>query len=71
MKELKIDLEVVKKYGTNAAVVLSVVNNSKEAVSNTSVANILGISFPTAQKTLQTLVDVGLIKACGKLCSKI
>lgn len=72
MKDLKIDMDVVKKHGANAAVVLAVVNKSTVKVSNTDIAREVGISFPTAQKILSELADDGLIQQCGKMyCKKI
>lgn len=71
MKELKIDMEAVKKYGANAAVVLAVVNKSADNVSNTDIAREVGISFPTAQKILSELAVFGLIQQCGKMYCKI
>lgn len=71
MKNLEIDLEVCKEYGANAAVCLAVVNNYKGQLSNTEVANYVGISFPTAQKTLQTLTKKGFIQFNGKRYYKI
>ena len=71
MKEIKIDMEVVKEHGANSAVVLAVVNQSTEKVSNTDIAREVGLSFPTAQKILSGLAEFGLIKQCGKLYSKI
>lgn len=71
MKEIKIDMEVVKEHGANAAVVLAVVNKSTENVSNTDIVREVGLSFPTAQKILSGLAELGLIKQCGKLYSKI
>lgn len=71
MKELKIDMEVVKEHSANAAVVLAVVNMSDDKVSNTDIAREVGISFPTAQKILSELAENGLIQQCGKKFCKI
>ena len=71
MKELKIDMEVVKEHSANAAVVLAVVNMSDDKVSNTDIAREVGISFPTAQKILSELAENGLIQQCGKMYCKI
>lgn len=71
MKKLEIDLEVCKEYGANAAVCLAVVNNDKGQLSNTDVSRLVGISFPTAQKTLQTLTEKGLIQFNGKRYYKL
>ena len=71
MKELKIDMEVVKEHGANAAVVLAVVNKSSEKVSNMDIAREVGLSFPTAQKILQTLTEKGFIQFNGKRYYKI
>lgn len=71
MKELKIDMEVVKEHSANAAVVLAVVSMSDDKVSNTDIAREVGISFPTAQKILSELAENGMIQQCGKLYCKI
>lgn len=71
MKKVEIDLEVVKQYGANAAVCLAVINQSKGKMSNTDIARIVGISFPTAQKILHELAEKGLIQSCAKMYSKI
>lgn len=69
--KITIDLEEVKEHGTSAAIVLAVVNKSEKVLSNTDVSNIVGISFPTAQKSLAYLEAKGLIKACGKKYQKL
>lgn len=71
MKNVTVDLRTVKEIGANAAVVLAVVNNSEVKLSNTEVAGIVGISFPTAQKILQSLVEDGKIQMAGKFYCKI
>lgn len=71
MKNVTVDLRTVKEIGANAAVVLAVVNNSEVKLSNTEVASIVGISFPTAQKILQSLVEDGKIQMAGKFYCKI
>lgn len=71
MNKLEVELSVVKNYNANAAVVLAYVNTSDKALSNTEVANGVGISFPTAQKVLQTLANDGLITEVGKLYRKL
>ena len=71
MKKIEIDLGVCKDLGANAAVCLAVVNNTKGQLSNTDVAKYVGISFPTAQKILQTLTEKGLIQFNGKRYYKL
>ena len=71
MKKVEIELSVVKQYGANAAVCLAVINQSNVKMSNTDIARIVGISFPTAQKILHELSEKGLIQSCGKMYSKI
>lgn len=67
---LEVDMSVVKEYGAIAGIVLAVVNNSYEPVSNTDVAHQVGCTFPTAKKTLELLVDKSYIKQDGKLYTK-
>ena len=71
MKKIEIDLNVCKELGANASVCLAVVNNNKGPLSNTDVAKVVGISFPTAQKILQTLTEKGLIQFNGKRYYKL
>ena len=69
--EISIKMSVVKELGAIAAVALGVINSSVEPLSNTEVSNIMGISFPTAQKSCKALLDCGYIKGDGKGYSKI
>ena len=71
MESITLNLSTIKELGANAAVVLAVVNQSKEKMSNTDVARIVGISFPTAQKILHDLAEKGLIQSCAKMYCKI
>jgi hypothetical protein len=65
-KMLEVDMSVVNEYGAIAGIVLAVVNNSYEPVSNTDVANQVGCTFPTAKKTLELLVEKSYIKQKDK-----
>ena len=69
--EIKVKVRIIKEYGANAAVVLGVINQSEEPLTNTDVATKLGLSFPTAQKCLQTLHEHNLIKQDGKKYIKL
>lgn len=69
--ELRIDMTVVKNYGANVAIVLSVVQNANGIMSITDVANDIGISYPTAHKCLDLLVENKMIGKAGKLYRKI
>lgn len=70
-KEILVNTRIVKEYGCTAAVVLAVVNSAVEPLSNTEVAQMVGISFPTAQRCLQILAENNHIKTAGKLYTKI
>jgi predicted transcriptional regulator len=70
-RELTVDMRIVKENGANTAVVLAVIQNSYEVMSITQVANAVGITFPTAHKCLDLLVDKKLIAAEGKSYRKI
>lgn len=71
MKKLEIDLMQVKQLGTTAAIVLAFVNKSNDRVSNADIAREIGITFPTAQKTLLSLAENGFIQSVGKQYEKI
>lgn len=60
--ELTVSMSIVKEHGANCAIVLGVINASSEPMTNSEVANTVGISFPTAQKCLKTLADNNLIR---------
>lgn len=60
--ELTVSMSIVKEHGANCAIVLGVINASSEPMTNSDVANAVGISFPTAQKCLKTLADNNLIR---------
>ena len=69
-KMLQVDMSVVREFGAIAGIILAVVNDSCEPVSNTDVAHQVGCTFPTAKKTLELLVDKSYIKQEGKLYTK-
>ena len=69
--QLTIDTKVMKEYGVMTAVVLAVINQSYEPLSVTETANMIGVSYPTAQKCLQVLVNSNLIKTDGKTFRKL
>ena len=69
-KMLQVDMSVVREFGAIAGIILAVVNDSCEPVSNTDVAHQVGCTFPTAKKTLELLVDKSYIKQDGKLYTK-
>ena len=65
-RELTIDMRVVKNHGSNAAIVLAVINNAYGDMTITEVANAVGITYPTAHKCLDMLVAEKYIKAVDK-----
>jgi predicted transcriptional regulator len=65
-RELTIDMRVVKNHGSNAAIVLAVINNAYCAMTITEVAGAVGITYPTAHKCLDMLVAENYIKAVDK-----
>lgn len=72
MKEtIEINMDLVRKLGANAAVALAIVEKIGEKVSNSQVQREMGVSFPTAQKTLELLHLNGAIRKDGKLYCKI
>ena len=65
-QELAVDMNVVKTHGANAAVTLAVINNAYGAMTITEVAGAVGITYPTAHKCLDLLVEEKYIKAVDK-----
>ena len=65
-RELTIDMRVVKNHGANAAVVLAVINNSDGDMTITEVAGAVGITYPTAHKCLDLLVNEKAIATVDK-----
>lgn len=68
---LEIEVSAVKNLGISEAVVLAYVNKIDTIVSNTDIATALGISFPTAQRLLQSLAEDGHILRVGKKFQKL
>ena len=68
--KIEIETRVVKEHGCVHAVVLGMINNAVEPLSTKDVSNMVGISFPTAQKVLKELVDASLIKVSGEYDKK-
>ena len=69
--ELVIKTKVLKEHGIMAAAVLAVINQSDEPLSTTEMAEMLNVSYPTAQKNLRLLHDAKLIATDGRVYSKI
>ena len=70
-QELTVDMEVVKTHGANVAVVLAVVKNANGILTITEVSNTVGITYPTAHKCLDLLVEKKMIGTTGKSYCKI
>lgn len=71
MKKLEINMDVVRDHGAVAAVALAIVEKEGKNVTNTSVSLEMGVTFPTAKKTLMELAKNNLIKQVGKEYAKI
>ena len=68
--KIEIETRVVKEHGCVHAVVLGMINKAVEPLSTKDVAYMVGISFPTAGKVLNALVDANLIKVIGEYDKK-
>jgi predicted transcriptional regulator len=62
-RELKIDMNVVKKHNASVAVVLAVIKNADGVMTVTEVSKAVGITYPTAHKFLDMLVAENYIEA--------
>lgn len=67
---IEISTRVVKEHGCVHAVVLGLINSAVEPLSTKEIACNVGISFPTAGKVLNALVDANLIKVIGEYDKK-
>lgn len=68
--KIEVSTQVVKEHGCVPAVVLGLINSAVEPLSTTDVANMVGISFPTAAKALNALVEAKEIKVTGEYDKK-
>ena len=68
--KIEIDTRVVKEHGCVYAVVLGIINTAVEPLSTKDIAYMVGISFPTAAKALNILVEAKEIKVTGEYDKK-
>ena len=68
--KIEVSTRVVKEHGCVPAVVLGLINSAVEPLSVKEIAYQVGISFPTAAKALNTLVEAKQIKVSGSFDKK-
>ena len=68
--KIEISTRVVKEHGCVPAVVLGMINSAVEPLSTKDIAFMVGISFPTAAKALNMLVEAKEIKVMGEFDKK-
>lgn len=66
-QKIEVETAMVREYGANIAVALAMVCASYEPLTNTELANMMNVSFPTAQKCLNKLAELRRIKYDGKV----
>lgn len=68
--KIEVSTRVVKEQGCVPAVVLGLINSAVEPLSTKDIANMVGISFPTAAKALNALAEAKEIKVTGEYDKK-
>lgn len=68
--EIKVSTQMVKEHGCVCAVVLGIINSAVEPLSIKNVANMIGVSIPTAAKALNDLYNDRQIQVSGEYDKK-